>query len=1030
MRVAILTLGVSFVLAPGTALPSEVREELPFVRLGPEHGLSHNSVYAVLQDTQGFMWFGTQDGLDRWDGYEFRSWKHDRDDLSSLGSSWVRALLEDETGALWIGTDRGLGRLSPDRTRLERIRLPKGFSGVVSVKALGLSADGGIWVGTDRGLFRYQPGAGELLLAPIESLRVPISHVEESADGAVWMLTQVESDGALLRFDPTRGGVSRYPLSSPAHTFRLLGGRAIWIGCSEPSLAVDEAPRPVANLVDKTGAPRALAVAGDGTLWSGNLHGLTAMAKDGSVRRLRTDVAAGARLANEIRSLHVDRTGTVWAGTHGGVFRYDPNRKPMRHLTHVPGNPESLGSAAVSSIVEDAAGVLWIGTFGGGISRIDRVTGQVTTLRARPVEPASLCGDSIWALSIDDGRRLWAVGEGGICSVDTGSGAVDSAWLDKPESAVFAMAWRGDGEAWLGGYNAIYLIDLRTGNWQRSPFGAPELTDTQVIRKLDQTYWFGTGSGTLAGFNESTAEWIVLEGLADGPITDVEAKGRDELWLATGGGLASLDLESSRLTRVRPDPAWPGSVVYTVTSDRGGDLWLGTNKGLGRYSSGAAEGAHFVHYDLSDGIGNLEFNRKAKLRTRDGTMILGGMDGLTIFQPEAIRPNPHPPRVVLTDLTVLGSRGERRLRAFPLDRLVLQASDVSVSFEFSALSFTSPEKNRYAHRLEGLDLDWVEAGTRRFARYTSIPPGEYTFRVKASNNDGVWSETGLFLPVTVLPPFWQTWWFRLLVVAAIATLLASWHRLRVGRLLAMERMRLRIASDLHDELGSELSGIALATSMVGRREYLEERDRDRLLDVQTTATRVMQGLRDIVWYIKEQVAPQMHVDVDTGQERHRRHRAHSLGVARVEGRGAHHSRRGRQGLQRHLRGSLRLPAQALRPGENHQCSTGRPEGRRADQPVHRPAGAGHVLAPGAIPRAGRRLRPDGARTGDPAAPRRWAEDEAHRHRAQPLLPHHLQPPAQHLPQAPRPLPFLRGRQGAPRRPALSRRPSGSRSATG
>jgi signal transduction histidine kinase len=290
----------------------------------------------------------------------------------------------------------------------------------------------------------------------------------------------------------------------------------------------------------------------------------------------------------------------------------------------------------------------------------------------------------------------------------------------------------------------------------------------------------------------------------------------------------------------------PGSAAYSVAEDGRGRLWIGTNRGLARFTP---PDGPFRAYDLADGIGTVEFNRHAHFRDADGTLYFGGVDGLTVFHPEAIRNNPYVPPVVLTRVETAGRAGTAAYTPAGLDGLTLTHRQTAVTFEFAALNFTDPDKNRYAYRLEGFDARWVQAGTQRVARYTSLPPGRYTFRVRGANNDGVWNTRGAALAVTVLPPFWQTWPFRALLAAAALALLTAAYRARVRRLLELERLRLRIAGDLHDDLSSDLSGIALVADLLRRREGMPEADRLQLAEVRDTALRKVDALRDIVWTI-------------------------------------------------------------------------------------------------------------------------------------------------------------------------------------
>jgi signal transduction histidine kinase len=257
----------------------------------------------------------------------------------------------------------------------------------------------------------------------------------------------------------------------------------------------------------------------------------------------------------------------------------------------------------------------------------------------------------------------------------------------------------------------------------------------------------------------------------------------------------------------------------------------------------------FRHFDAGDGIGNTEFNRRSALRTRAGRFVFGGLNGLTIFDPLQIRDNPYVPPIVVTRFQKSNRSGTTTLYP-PADQpLRLSYRDYSFLIEFASLSFTNPEKNRYRYRLEGFDPVWSRAGPERTVRYTNIPPATYRFRVQGSNNDGLWNEVGTSLTLVIAPPFYQTWWFRFLFAITVLGLLAAAYRYRVQRLLEMERMRLRIAGDLHDDVGSKLSGIALMSELLESEPDLSESRKSDLQEISHSAREIIDDLRDIVWFI-------------------------------------------------------------------------------------------------------------------------------------------------------------------------------------
>ena len=283
------------------------------------------------------------------------------------------------------------------------------------------------------------------------------------------------------------------------------------------------------------------------------------------------------------------------------------------------------------------------------------------------------------------------------------------------------------------------------------------------------------------------------------------------------------------------------NIILGIVEDDGGNLWISTPKGLSRFNPDSRE---IRNYDAAD-----ELPGGSLIKSRTGEMIVGNDRGLFIFHPDSLRDNPHVPNVVLTAFNVLNEPYPLSQPIYRTREIVLDHTQNFFSFEFATLDFVAPEKNRYAYRLEGVDDDWVQAGTRRYANYTHIDHGTYVFRVKGSNNDGVWNEVGASVSLVITPPFWQTWWFRTLAVLATIGLLALIYNYRVNKLLELERVRVRIARDLHDELGSNLSGIALASTMVQESENLSEQQRRRLSEISDNAMQTADAMREIVWFI-------------------------------------------------------------------------------------------------------------------------------------------------------------------------------------
>ena len=820
-------------------------------RLGSEDGLSHNSIYAILQDGTGFLWFATQDGLNRYDGRQFLVYKHDPDDASTLSSNLVTALLEDRQGRRWIGTASGLDRLAPDGATFEHVALPTiddhGADVIPRVNALLESRSGALWVATDHGLVEIDGETGSMRLFrhdendPASLAADDVRRLQIADDGALWVLTEREERASTLhRFDGTFERF-RVPFS---FSFYLDGPARVWLDARDP-LATAE----LSTVDSESPVPTPMTAAArdtDGRLWLGSYRGLFLVDGDRSTR-LPTTPSGEFGLTDEINAIVIDRAETVWTATFGGLLRHDPNRKPFRHIGQEPGDRLRLSSTAVSSIAQDGRGDIWVGTYGSGLDRITAADDQITRhlVAGDGTDP---CANYIWSLAPSRSGRLWIGTRDGLCSLEP-DGRLQRHPLPRELASARLLAEGADGTLWVGTEPGLYRYSptTRTGHLVGGIGIVSEAINALRIA-ADGSVWYGRAQGDVVRYDPAADSERLYPAVAPEGIWDIRFGTDERVWLATGNGLFALDASTGEADRIEPNDGEIGSVFYSIAEDSQGRLWLGTNDGLVRFDPNAS-GARFKRYGPSDGVGSVEFNRHAVFQNDAGEMLFGGMNGLTIFRPSDLADNPFVPPVALTAVEILGRNGGRTLQRPAGDGLVLTPDDYAISFEFAALNYTQSQNNRYAYMLEGFDTDWVDAGSDPTVRYTSLPPGDYVFRAKGSNNDGVWNDAGTTLAVTVLPVFWQTWWFRLGVGLVGIGLLTVVYRLRVRRLLQLERMRLRIASDLHDELGSDLSGIALVSSMLGRRDRLSETDRAHLTDISSSAFKIMDGLRDIVWYI-------------------------------------------------------------------------------------------------------------------------------------------------------------------------------------
>lgn len=889
-----------------------------FDRLSIEHGLSQSTVFVILQDSLGFMWFGTQDGLNRYDGYEFTVFKHDPEDPTTISANFIRSIYEDRDGTLWIGTNRGLNkfdRASESFTRYQdETPDPHSLNHNV-IRAIHQDRSGQLWLGTQIDLHEFDPVTGELLqarpgpgnLGRLNETIIRVIHPDDQ--GRLWIGTEGKG---LVKLDPATGALTVYGAdpdhpNSPSHNdissiYRDPQG-ILWIGTEGGGLNRFEPETETFTVYQNDPADpyslsndniRCLYADQAGQLWvgtwGGGLNRFNPQTE--TFARFMNDPANPHSLSgNQVLSIFEDRAGVLWVGTNGaGLNKFSLRQTAFTHFTNTSYNPIRLSDSIVWAIQQDRDGQLWIGT-SNGLNRLDREAEKVVYYRHNSNDPTSLSSDFVPALLVDREGVLWVgTDEGGLNRFDRETETFTAYRHDPndPTSLSDDDAWSlredGDGVLWVGTWGGgLNRFNPETETFTRfmNDPDDPDTISDNVIRAIYEdrsgTLWLGTNSG-LNRFNRATGIFSVYRhnpddptSLSDNVVRTIYEDGRGVLWVgADGGGLNRFDPETETFSHYREKDGLPNDTIYGILEDDQGHLWLSTNNGLSRFDS---QQQTFKNYNASDGLQSNEFNQGAYFKGRNGELFFGGIDGFNAFFPAEIQDNPFLPPVVLTSFQVFN-------RNVPLSRVISSGGDIELSyrdsvfsFEFAALDYSAPAENQYAYMLEGFDQDWIQAGSRRFATYTNLNGGEYVFRVKGSNNDGVWNEEGLAIPIRVTPPPWKTWWayslYGLAAVAAVAGYV-RYRTLAQARELAQQRRELaqerRVAESLRQvdrlkdeflantshELRTPLNGIiGLAESLAdGAAGPLPERVAADLGMIASSGRRLAHLVNDILDYAR------------------------------------------------------------------------------------------------------------------------------------------------------------------------------------
>jgi ligand-binding sensor domain-containing protein/signal transduction histidine kinase len=794
---------------------------LRFERMGLEQGLSQESVLNILQDREGYIWIGTQAGLNRYDGYKVTVFRNDPLDRTSLLDNYVMASYEDKEGKLWFGTKGGLIRFDSALQRFERYPAPttdeQSNQLVLSITGDG---NGGMWLGTADGLKHFDPATGNYReyrhdgSDPGSLSDDRVNAVVVDAQGSLWIGT---GDGVDQLAPGARSFTHYHPTALSAErkrnfvtTLSLGPGATLWVGTAaglECWRLGAGAPQPRRlGAADGIGDGRILRLYHDraGQLWVGtDLEGLKWYdpAKGVFTTYARAPLDRHSLSDNQVTAMLVDRTGTLWAGTlFGGVNRSDLASGGFYRINHHPDVKDGLPSDKVRMIVGDDAGKLWVGT-SGGLAYLDALSARGTVFHHDSRDPASLPDDAVTAMA-RDGVRLWIGTHTGLSWHEPGSNTFHPVALGADANGTFVqdLALGKDGTLWVltrGGLHALERDRKTVRSWRHDPQDSKTLGENYgftVLPGAGPTLWIGTDNG-LDRFDPASGVFTHFRHEADDPgslphsrVYDLYQTANGAVWVATAGGLCRIETGAGGQVRFRtfpvsshgtPDP------VGAMLEDARGRLWLSTTVGLTRLDP--ASGA-FKNYSARDGLTDGSYLIGSAWRGPDGTMYFGGVNGITAFQPAEIRDNPFPPKVVLTNFSV--ANRPRALGVGTAPHVTLAPRDAVFSIEFAALHYADPAGNRYSYRLKGFDAGWVETdATRRFASYTNLDAGDYQFEVRAANKDGVWSDRPATLAITVTPPLWKTGWLRALVVLLLLALSLLAYHLRI-RALMQQKARL------------------------------------------------------------------------------------------------------------------------------------------------------------------------------------------------------------------------------------------------
>lgn len=809
------------------------QQNLKFEHLNSDQGLSQSNITCILQDSRGFMWFGTTDGLNKYDGYTFTVYRNDRTNQNSLSNNLITDMVEDPTGNLWIATGGGglnkFQRGSEKFTRYTHNTDNQHSIAADNVISLLQDNQGNLWIGTEgNGIDLFDETTQRFTHhAHDKNSRNSLGNdfvrdIFEDSRHNIW----VGTNGGLQLFDPKNVSFKSFQEQNLSKALNKNSVWAIfedkkqnlWLGTYGGGLRLfNSAEGTFRVFIHDPKNQNSLSnnfitsITDDdaGNLWIGTENGGLSIYnhEKGTFRNYEHSEIENTTLSsNSINCIYKDSKSDLWIGTYnGGVNLHSRDAGKFVHYRHNPVT-NSLSNNRVLCIYEDSNENLWIGTDGGGLNLFDRKSGNFTHYKHEEKNKNTICGDYVLSVFEDSYHNIW-VGTWGdgvsMFNPDTGffkhfkNDPADAFSLS--ENNIVAIFEDSDKKVWLGanqeGLN-VYNRSTDTFTHYRHDEGDPNSLSSDNILSIMEDHngylLVGTAGGGISQFDRKTRKFVTNKSddaaktLINYSVNTVLEDSHGNLWIATSAGLDHVNRENNRFSVYLTKDGLPSDGIKGILEDEKGNLWISTNYGLSQYDT---KTKIFKNFGVADGLQSNEFSQ-AHYKGRSGAMYFGGINGFNEFFPDSIEEILHEPTVVLTDFLLFNKRvpiADSLNPGSPLKQHITEASEIKlsydqsvISFEFASLNYVHPEKKQYEYIMEGFDKGWNNIGTRHSATYTNLDPGHYTFKIRGLDNSGNWSKNIRTLKLTITPPFWNTWWFKTSASILVMGIAFSIYRVRIN----------------------------------------------------------------------------------------------------------------------------------------------------------------------------------------------------------------------------------------------------------
>ncbi|MDR1557380.1 MAG: response regulator [Tannerellaceae bacterium] len=788
-----------------SSLFSQENPDFHFRKIRVDEGLSENAVYCILQDKKGFIWFGTKDGLNRYDGSDFRIFRNSTQNDRSIGNNFIRSMIEGENGFIYIGTDIGLNIMDTREETFTKVttQTPEGNRITSAVNALYMDRDSAIWIATmAQGLFKYLPKEKKLSQMKVKDNKIisPAWVIYEDMAGSVWVGTRM----GLLRYREDTAEletVENMYYMSGNYEYEILSIREdrkgnFWLGTWSEGLKQYNKQNNtcISHLNGQNDEPyvthiRCLLPYDERSLLVGSDDGLYLFDPDRmSSRRLDIPLLSYSMSDQNVYSMLKDQEGGIWIGSYfGGINYLNPSTLNMEtYYPHIAS--KALSGKAVSQFCEDASGNLWIATEDGGVNYFNVQTKTIT----QPIHTSYhnthallLDGDDLWIGTFSRGIDIYNVRTHEMTNFRNRE--EDNQTLN--DDCVFALYKTKKGEIYAGTTVGLNKFDKASRTFTR----IPEVSDFIYDIKEDENenLWLATYGRGAMRLDVQAGKWIHYDTIRsrNNPITGSKLTGiyldsrKRMLFSSEGKGIFIYDNRKDDFINISETEGLPNNVVYGILDDPSGNLWISCNKGLVRFKT--SDPANYKLYDKEDGLQSNQFNYKSSLKTRDGKFYFGGINGFNSFFPQDVVGNRNEiiPPVEIIGVNLLGHSDtnlekEIQMKVNKREKIILPHNRSSFTISYVSLSYMTPTKNQYAYRLAGADSQWNYVGNNQSVTYVNLSPGKYLFRVKGTNNEDVWNEEGTSIQIEIQPPFWLSFPAKIIYVLLsllLSYILISWY---------------------------------------------------------------------------------------------------------------------------------------------------------------------------------------------------------------------------------------------------------------